>query len=114
MKNVDTIHIAINGARGRMGQRLVALARDDARYRVVAALDRDTPAADMPPGTLRIDAIADFSSDSGAARCAQLAVAHRAALLVGTTGLSPNTASGLARGLHRKRHLALCHGFDFR
>ena len=32
-------HIAINGAGGRMGQRLVALAKDDARLQVVAAID---------------------------------------------------------------------------
>ena len=32
-------HIAINGAGGRMGQRLVALAKDDAQLQVVAAID---------------------------------------------------------------------------
>jgi 4-hydroxy-tetrahydrodipicolinate reductase len=74
-----------------MGARIVDLARAESRFEVVAAVDRDDVAhADMlSPGSF--DVIIDFSSDEGAQHAAHLAMQHRAALLVGTTGLSPKS-----------------------
>lgn len=74
-----------------MGSRITALARNDARCDIVAAIDRDdaaNAAAIAPDG---LDVIIDFSSDEGAQQAARLALHHRAALLVGTTGLSENS-----------------------
>jgi 4-hydroxy-tetrahydrodipicolinate reductase len=88
MANPTTIRLLINGARGRMGARIVSLARQDPRFEVVAAIDRDDrgSAAALPPRSL--DAVIDFSSDEGARDAAAVARAQAAALLVGTTGLS--------------------------
>jgi 4-hydroxy-tetrahydrodipicolinate reductase len=88
MASTPPIRLLINGARGRMGARIEALARQDARFSVIAAVDRDDVdrALALEPGS--IDAIIDFSSNEGAASAATLATRHGAALLVGTTGLS--------------------------
>ena len=87
MSQPRPVRLLINGARGKMGARIHALAREDQRFIIIAAIDRDDSAqADsLPPQS--IDAIIDFSSEPGALRAAQLAKAHQAALLVGTTGL---------------------------
>jgi len=89
--------LVINGARGRMGARLETLAREDADFRVVAAIDRDDAlrAEALAPG--QVDVIIDFSTDDGAARAAALASRLNCALLVGTTALSPVTRAALAR-----------------
>jgi 4-hydroxy-tetrahydrodipicolinate reductase len=85
------IRLLIHGARGRMGARIEALARDDSRFAIVAAVDLNDHAlaASLPRGA--IDVIIDFSTDQGALNAATLARSHDAALLVGTTGLSPKT-----------------------
>ncbi len=73
-----------------MGARTFALARCDPRFQLVSQVVRERNGArPIVDGT--IDAVIDFSSDFGAAEAARLAVAHRAALLVGTTGLSRQT-----------------------
>jgi len=87
----EPIRLLISGARGRMGERLEILARQDANFRVVAAIDRDDPPRDAPLDLAPPDVIIDFSSDEGAARAAALASRFQAALLVGTTALSPRT-----------------------
>jgi 4-hydroxy-tetrahydrodipicolinate reductase len=81
------VRLLINGARGKMGARIASLAREDQRFIVIAAIDRDDSAhADsLPPHS--IDAIIDFSTEDGSKRAGELAQRHRAALLVGTTGL---------------------------
>ena len=77
-------HIGINGACGRMGQRLVALAQEDPELAVVAALDSagharlgadvgeiagvgaiGVPVAAELPLTTRVDALIDFSQPEG-------------------------------------------------
>jgi 4-hydroxy-tetrahydrodipicolinate reductase len=95
MPQQQPIRVFINGARGKMGARIEALARADGRFNVAAALDLDDIArADaMPIGAF--DVLIDFSSDDGAQHGAQLAVRHRAALLVGTTGLSRNSLDAI-------------------
>ncbi|TVQ50789.1 MAG: 4-hydroxy-tetrahydrodipicolinate reductase [Phycisphaerales bacterium] len=89
------IRLVIFGARGRMGQRLIALAQNDARYELTAAIARDDV---IEPGLQRagaIDVIVDFSSDSGTKRAISLATECRAALLVGTTALADETRRAL-------------------
>jgi len=82
------IRLLIHGARGKMGARLAVLARNDRRFTLVAEIGRDDAARAEQLTTSSIDAIVDFSTEQGACQAAQLAVRHRAALLVGTTGLS--------------------------
>ena len=95
MTNKQAVKVCVNGALGKMGSRIVALARDDARFDVVAALDLDdiARAEAMPTGSF--DVIIDFSSPDGALHATALAQKHHAALLIGTTGLSRQTWDAL-------------------
>ncbi len=100
------IRIAIHGAAGRMGRRLIALAVADPQLQVAAALE--TPghpqigqdagtlagvgplavplSAELPPG---VDVVIDFSVPAAAAAIIETCRGHRAPLVVATTGLEP-------------------------
>ena len=86
------IRLLVHGAAGRMGARICALSRDDPRFHLVSEIDQKSNTgavgADMP-----FDTVIDFSSDEGTRCAVALALEHRAALLVGTTGLSRQTLS---------------------
>ena len=88
MSDMKPTRLLINGAQGRMGARIAALARDDARFTVVAAIDRDDSAAADAIAPRGVDVIIDFSTESGTIRAIELAKRHSAALVIGTTGLS--------------------------
>ncbi len=103
--------IIVHGAAGRMGARLCAVAADDPRFTLVAALEREgssaigAPAATpqskgftvqiTPSCAERADVVIDFSSDRGAHNALAIALQSGAALLVGTTALSELTVSSL-------------------
>ncbi len=102
--------IIVNGAPGRMGARLCALAIDDPLIELVGAVAREgsTRLGDPVPGsTLKFvdlrafssdfdaDAVIDFSSNAGACEACAIAIRARCALLVGTTGLAPTTIKSL-------------------
>jgi 4-hydroxy-tetrahydrodipicolinate reductase len=97
--------IAINGAGGRMGQRLVALAKEDAGLKVVAAVDAPgSPALGRDAGELagvgpigvpvtadlpldpRPECVIDFSAPPGTMAILPVCVARRIPLVVATTG----------------------------
>ena len=103
------IHVAITGAAGRMGRRMIALAQESPRLRIIAALasptsdalgvDAGTLAGVAPlgvPVTATLDADAmphvmiDFSSPAGFRQWIDVCVKRRVNLLVGTTGLTPD------------------------
>jgi 4-hydroxy-tetrahydrodipicolinate reductase len=76
--------ILINGSKGRMGQALLALAKD-LGLTVAAALDQgDDLAAALPS----CDIVIDFSHHSATANVIDLSIRHGKALVVGTTGHS--------------------------
>ncbi len=101
------IQVAINGATGRMGRRLVALAGQDPQLRLVAALDHEgcgllgqdagrlagedeagipisaTLDADTAP-----DVVIDFSVQPAVLSIVKLCVERGVTLVVGTTGLT--------------------------
>lgn len=100
----DKIRIAINGAAGRMGRRLVALARDDNQLEVVAALESanhpdfgkdagevggigaiGTAIFNELPGHTNV--VIDFSVPAAAESITQLCREKRVALVEATTGL---------------------------
>ena len=106
------LRLGINGAAGRMGQRLVALASDAKDMTVVAALERDDcgvlgrDAGDVagigslgvPVSTAieaRPDVLIDFSSPSSTIARAKECAQSKIALVVGTTGLRPEQVSAL-------------------
>lgn len=81
---VTMIGIAIHGARGRMGQRISAIAASDERFDIRAEVDRDDAMPSVP-----FEVVIDFSQPDGALRAASIARDAGAALVCGTTGLSP-------------------------
>lgn len=85
------ITLAVFGANGRMGARIVELARSDKRFTVAARYDVDLTPENKPVFQVLID----FSSDAGAHRALELAVNQSAALIVGTTALTPETRRAL-------------------
>jgi len=92
------VRIALNGAAGRMGTRITALAEADRGVRIVRPIGRRgaIEGATSEP----IDVIVDFSSEAGTRSAIELALGSGAALLVGTTGLSAGILQELA-GLSR-------------
>src|SRR5262245_27048575 len=100
--------IAINGAAGRMGQRLIHLAREDADLALGAALEspghpllgRDAGEVcglgplgvalrpELPLGQ-RVDVVVDFSAPAGTMTVLPLCVQRRLPLVVATTGHTP-------------------------
>ncbi|HYD00876.1 MAG TPA: 4-hydroxy-tetrahydrodipicolinate reductase [Phycisphaerales bacterium] len=103
---MSNLHIAVVGAAGRTGSRIVALAQRDERVTLTGAVVRDssplvgspvdaarpslryTALRDTPPPRVVID----FSTPSALADNAAFAARHHAGLVVGTTGLSSDHA----------------------
>jgi 4-hydroxy-tetrahydrodipicolinate reductase len=112
-------HIAINGACGRMGQRLVSLAKDDPELLVVAAIGAATnplqgtdagEAAgvgkigvpiryDVPLAT-RIDCLVDFSAPAGTMAVLPVCVDRQIPLVVATTGHTPEQRAEIETAAH--------------
>jgi 4-hydroxy-tetrahydrodipicolinate reductase len=85
--------IIITGAKGRMGQMLVACAaRQPQLLQVVGQIDLGDNLHDVIAGG---DVVIDFSSHDASASIAGLCVAHQKALVVGTTGHSPFEAQAI-------------------
>ena len=98
------IRIAINGAAGRMGQRLLALASADPQLTIAAALEHSAhPKLGDDAGTLGgigplgvklagaltdpVDVVIDFSVPKGTAAIVPMCVEKKVPLVVATTGL---------------------------
>ncbi len=112
-------HIAINGACGRMGQRLVALAAEDAGLQVVAAVDSPKhprtghdagevagiPKIGVPitgeiPLSTRVDCVIDFSVPAGTMGILQTCVDRKLPLVIATTGLEKEHREAIAEAAH--------------
>ena len=107
------ISIAINGAAGRMGQRLISLCAEDHSLRVGAAIEHpDHPrlgqdagavAAVAPVGTPlatgfegRVDVLVDFTIPAATRTALRTCVEAGTAIVIGTTGLGPADHDALA------------------
>ncbi len=111
--------IAIHGACGRMGQRLVALAREDAALKLVAAVDSPSHpklgtdagelagvghlglpvTAHLPPGLLP-DCVIDFSSPAGTLTALKVCIDRKLPLVVATTGLEKEHFTEIDHAAH--------------
>src|SRR4051812_16639359 len=77
------LRLLINGAKGRMGQTLVACAKADAGVEVVAQIDVGDDFAGAVPSC---DAIVDFSHQSTVELVLARSMEHQKTLVIGTTG----------------------------
>lgn len=101
----EPVRVAISGAAGRMGRRLIALAKEDAGLLVTSALEHKTsPAIGVDAGELAgmgpigikvvdepgedFDVLVDFSLPAGTMHWLGRCVEAGRALVTGTTGLS--------------------------
>jgi 4-hydroxy-tetrahydrodipicolinate reductase len=76
------LQILLNGAKGRMGQTIAAVAGE-----MNAAIRAATDAGDNPAAQLAgCEVIIDFSSHSGTGQLLELAVAQKKPIVIGTTG----------------------------
>ncbi|MEM9364764.1 MAG: 4-hydroxy-tetrahydrodipicolinate reductase [Planctomycetota bacterium] len=99
------IKLAVHGAAGRMGRRVVALAAEDSDFRLAAAIDsEDSPTIGQDAGLVAgvssmncqvsqdwpedLDVVIDFSLPEAIDACIDHCVQSNTALVVATTGLS--------------------------
>lgn len=92
--------LAVSGCRGRMGQRIVALAFDDKDFKVTTLLERpDHPDAGTKVDGLIInsdpnqlagcDCLIEFTSPQATLNHLEACVRHGVKMVIGTTGLEP-------------------------
>lgn len=101
----ETIKLGVNGAAGRMGQRIVALAVADSAFQVAGAYESGgNPRLGQDAGEVcgvgrlgvtitsdlkdRVDVMIDFSTPEGCLHIAKICEARRIPLVVATTGLT--------------------------
>src|SRR5438105_15346784 len=112
------LDIAITGAAGRMGQRLIALARQDGNFNIVAAIERpEHPAQAKDAGEVAgigsigvpitydlkptPQVLIDFTAPAGMRHWLKVCRDRGIAMIVGTTGLQePDHASIDQAALH--------------
>jgi 4-hydroxy-tetrahydrodipicolinate reductase len=75
--------IIITGAKGRMGQTLVACAKNFRDVQIGAQIDMGD---DLPAAAAQGDVVVDFSSHTATADIAGVCARHKKALVIGTTG----------------------------
>lgn len=110
---MNVLRLAINGAAGRMGQRLVALANDDPDLMVCAALESDAhPRLGEDAGQLAgignlgvavaaaldtdVDVVIDFSTPAGAMAAVASCLEQKTPLVMATTGFDREQEAALA------------------
>jgi 4-hydroxy-tetrahydrodipicolinate reductase len=114
-----TVQIGINGAAGRMGQRLIHLAREDSGLSLATALEAPAhPAQGRDVGEvcglgqfgiavrsdlpleLAVDVVIDFSAPEGTMHVLPLCVQRRIPLVVATTGHTPPQKKEIEEAAH--------------
>ena len=108
------IQLAVHGAAGRMGRRVIALAAEDNAFHLTAALDNpNNPLMGQDSGTVagisstdvplssewpeKLDAVIDFSLPEAIDVCIEKCVANRFPLVVATTGMSDTQKNALTQ-----------------
>jgi 4-hydroxy-tetrahydrodipicolinate reductase len=79
------VRVTLIGARGRMGQTIVDLARNDPKIEIVAQCDVGDA---IEPAIKNCDVAIDFSNSSAIDEISRAAMQYRKALVIGTTGHS--------------------------
>ncbi len=109
------IRLAVAGAAGRMGSRLVALAHGDDRFDLVAALEAaDSPAVGADAGEhagigrihlpiqdrteTEFDVLIDFTTAAATMHWLDFCVFAKRPIIIGTTGHTPEQLTGIRKG----------------
>ena len=79
------VRVTLIGARGRMGQTIVDLARNDPKIEIVAQCDLGDA---IEPAIKNCDVAIDFSNSSAIDEISRVALQYRKAVVIGTTGHS--------------------------
>ena len=79
------LRIIVCGALGRMGRRVMDLAKKDPRFHIVADVDRRDE-AELPKHLKHADAIIDFSAPQASVLFAEAAARAKKPIVIGTTG----------------------------
>ena len=77
------IKLVINGSKGRMGQAIIGLAKQDADFSVIGEVDLGN---DINTAASKANVIIDFSLHNATLAAAQAAAKNKVALVIGTTG----------------------------
>jgi len=110
----ESIHLAVHGAAGRMGRRVVALACESQDFTLTAAVEGSmSPLLGQDAGVVAgweptgidlsdhwpdsCDVVIDFSLPEAIDRCVNECVQRRLPLVVATTGLSDTQKAGLKK-----------------
>ena len=99
-----TVRIAVAGALGRMGQAVAAVAAETAGVELTARFDRQAGdgLASRDQALAAAEVVVDFSAPEASVALAEAAAAQgRPALVIGTTGLSPEQDAAVARAAER-------------
>lgn len=112
------IKLAVSGAAGRMGSRIIALAAADSRFETVAALEKADHAcigqdagqlAGLGPSGLAVqerlavpfDAFIDFALPAGTMHWLETCLSQRKPMVIGTTGHSPAQSDAIRAAAER-------------
>ncbi len=82
---MNKVRVCLIGARGRMGQTIVDLAKSDPKIDIVAQCDLGDA---IEPAVEDCDVAIDFSHAGAVDEICRIALQHRKALVIGTTGHS--------------------------
>ncbi|HJT45925.1 MAG TPA: dihydrodipicolinate reductase C-terminal domain-containing protein [Chthoniobacterales bacterium] len=82
---MNKVRICLIGAKGRMGQTIVELAKNDPKIEIAAQCDLGDP---LEPAIKKSDVAIDFSNAGAINEICSIAAKHGKALVIGTTGHS--------------------------
>jgi 4-hydroxy-tetrahydrodipicolinate reductase len=120
---MSTFQIAIHGAAGRMGRRLVALGSQDSQLKIVAAIDHaKSPVFGQDAGSVagvapigvpisdawptNIQAVIDFSTPEGCHSALEKCLEKKIPIVIATTGLSADLVKRIQEA---SKTIPVCH-----
>ena len=91
---MNPLRLLINGSKGRMGQTIIACASQDSETIVTGRVDSGDDFASVIDNC---DAVIEFSHHDVTERVAEICVAHRKVLVIGTTGHSDEQVASIRK-----------------
>ena len=91
----QSLQILLNGAKGRMGQAIIAIANSE-NAQVFAGLDQGD---DLKKSISSADVVIDFSFHSATLAVAKICAEHKKPLIIGTTGHTAEEKKQIAEAI---------------